>query len=74
MAELRKATWEHNLLVIKGQHNLEPKRGWDLLQQLDPDSEKRDNTTFARAFYPNDAIVVSLKRNKLPVLKSLAEY
>jgi hypothetical protein len=59
VAQLRKATWEHKLLIIKGQHDLEPKRGWQLLQQLDPDSKKIDNTTFARAFYPKDGIVVS---------------
>jgi hypothetical protein len=62
VAQLQKATWEHKLLIIKGQHNLEPKRGWELLQQLDPDSKKIDNTTFARAFYPKDGIVVGLKR------------
>jgi hypothetical protein len=69
VAQLRKATWEYKLLVIKGQHELEPKRGWELLQQLDPNSVKLDNTTFARAFYPKDAIVVSAKRDIINTTK-----
>ncbi|RMZ67965.1 alpha-ketoglutarate dependent xanthine dioxygenase [Pyrenophora seminiperda CCB06] len=64
--QLRQATWEHKLLIIKGQKDLEPKRGWELLQQLDPDSKKIDNTTFARAFYPKDGIVAAIKYVEVP--------
>ena len=59
VVQLREATWKYKLLIIKGQHDLESKCGWELLQQLDPDSQKIDNTTFASAFYPRDGIVVS---------------
>jgi hypothetical protein len=71
VAQLRKATWEHKLLVVRGQTNLEPKRGWELLQQLDPDSLKIDNTTFARAFYPKDALVVSPLKGGIIMLQSM---
>jgi len=64
--QLQKATWEHKLLIIKGQKDLEPKRGWELLQKLDPDSKKIDNTTFARAFYPKDGIVAAINYVEVP--------
>ncbi|KAF2994622.1 hypothetical protein E8E13_003550 [Curvularia kusanoi] len=66
VAQLRQATWEHKLLIIKGQHDLEPNRGWDLLQKLDPTSKKIDNTTFARAFYPKNAIVANIRYVEVP--------
>lgn len=62
-AQLRKATWEHGLLVIKGQHNLEQKRSWELLQELDPDCVKINNDEFARLFYTKDKLVVSRSRD-----------
>ena len=37
MAELEKAIWEHKLVIIKRQHDLKPKRAWELLQALDPE-------------------------------------
>ncbi|KAI5374118.1 hypothetical protein J4E82_007112 [Alternaria postmessia] len=66
VVQLQKATWEHKLLIIKGQKDLEPKRGWELLQKLDPDSKKIDNTTFARAFYPKDGIVAAINYVEVP--------
>ncbi|CAN9161587.1 unnamed protein product [Alternaria sp. RS040] len=46
--------------------DLEPKRGWELLQKLDPDSKKIDNSTFARAFYPKDGIVAAINYVEVP--------
>ncbi|KAL6152737.1 hypothetical protein ACJBU6_07917 [Exserohilum turcicum] len=65
-AQLRKATWEHGLLVIKGQHNLEQKRSWELLQELDPDCVKINNDEFARLFYTKDKLVANIKGVEVP--------
>ncbi|CAI9633962.1 unnamed protein product [Alternaria burnsii] len=46
--------------------DLEPKRGWELLQKLDQDSKKIDNSTFARAFYPKDGIVAAINYVEVP--------
>ncbi|GME37561.1 hypothetical protein GTA08_BOTSDO09485 [Neofusicoccum parvum] len=66
VAQLRKATWEHKLVIIKGQHNLEPRRNWDLLQQLDPEAAAVDIDEFSGAFYPNDALVPIIHHVRVP--------
>jgi hypothetical protein len=59
VAQLRKATLEHKLLIVKGQHDLEQKRSFEFLQQLDPTGINCDVDTISRALYPKDALVVS---------------
>ncbi|KAG9193978.1 hypothetical protein G6011_04013 [Alternaria panax] len=66
VAQLRKATWEHKLLIIKGQHDLTPKRGWDLLQQFDPEVVIRDNDEWARKTHPGEEIVDSFRAIMVP--------
>ncbi|KXS98168.1 hypothetical protein AC578_6423 [Pseudocercospora eumusae] len=37
---LRDAIWTHKVVVVKGQHNLDPKKQWELVTRFDPDAEQ----------------------------------
>ncbi|KAH7550867.1 hypothetical protein BM1_10240 [Bipolaris maydis] len=52
-AQLAKATWEHKLLIVKGQHDLKPKRAWELLQALDPEIINMSDDELADLFHPH---------------------
>ncbi|KAB8233026.1 TauD/TfdA dioxygenase family protein [Aspergillus alliaceus] len=36
---LREAVWRHKVIIVKGQHNLDPKNQWDLIRRLDPETK-----------------------------------
>lgn len=38
LAALREATHKYQLVMIKGQHDLDPVKHWDLITRLDPDA------------------------------------
>ena len=59
MARLEKATWEHKLLIIKGQHDLKPKRAWELLRALDPEMIIEDDDQLMDLFHPHQWFRVS---------------
>ncbi|KAL3459757.1 hypothetical protein BJX64DRAFT_301062 [Aspergillus heterothallicus] len=35
---LKAAVWRHKVVLVKGQQNLDPKKQWDLVKQLDPNA------------------------------------
>lgn len=59
MAQLEKAIWEHKLLIVKGQHDLKPKRAWELLQALDPEMIIEDDDKLMDLFHPHQWFRVS---------------
>lgn len=49
---LKAAIWRHKVIVVKAQHNLDPKKQWDLVTRLDPnarDGHSHGNLTTFRA-------------------------
>jgi hypothetical protein len=30
--------WRHKVVIVKGQHKLDPKKQWDLIRSLDPET------------------------------------
>ncbi|KAJ5993239.1 hypothetical protein N7451_008963 [Penicillium sp. IBT 35674x] len=49
---LKAAIWRHKVIVVKAQHNLDPKNQWDLVTRLDPnarDGHSHGNLTTFRA-------------------------
>ncbi|KAJ5785545.1 uncharacterized protein N7503_010757 [Penicillium pulvis] len=49
---LKAAIWRHKVVVVKAQHNLDPKKQWDLVTRLDPnarDGHSHGNLTTFRA-------------------------
>ncbi|EME80012.1 uncharacterized protein MYCFIDRAFT_32001, partial [Pseudocercospora fijiensis CIRAD86] len=37
---LRDAIWTHKVVVVKGQHDLDPKKHWELVARFDPEAEQ----------------------------------
>ncbi|KAJ5587180.1 uncharacterized protein N7459_002945 [Penicillium hispanicum] len=49
---LKAAVWRHKVIVVKGQHSLDPKKQWELVTRLDPnarDGHSHGNLTTFRA-------------------------
>jgi alpha-ketoglutarate-dependent taurine dioxygenase len=57
MDGLRNAVWQHKVVIVKGQHKLDPKKQWDLVRQLDPETTDEGTS-------PND------RRNGLLTVKN----
>ena len=64
MAELEKAIWEHKLVIIKRQHDLKPKRAWELLQALDPEMIIEDDDKLMDLFHPHQWFRVSQQQTE----------
>ncbi|KAG9189244.1 hypothetical protein G6011_06112 [Alternaria panax] len=66
VAQLEKATWEHKLIIIKGQNDLKPKRAWELLQALDPEMIIEDQDDLMNCFHPHQWFRDSFRAIKVP--------
>ncbi|CAN9416137.1 unnamed protein product [Alternaria alternata] len=66
VAELEKAIWEHKLVIIKRQHDLKPKRAWELLQALDPEMIIEDDDKLMDLFHPHQWFRDSFQAIKVP--------
>ncbi|KAF6823238.1 alpha-ketoglutarate dependent xanthine dioxygenase [Colletotrichum plurivorum] len=53
LLDLKRAVWKHKLVIIKGQHNLEPIKQWELVTRLDPDAGPQNPDLFMKDFHPH---------------------